>query len=130
MASRSRRTKFEAPDGPRDPEKRGHGGDPPRAKRQKRSGGPLPEIDLHGCTLEAAVRRISGGLARFRATGRTTVLVITGKGYGSAGGRPVLAPGIERWLRGQEAQALGVAGHRKVRDGGAFEVSIVRAQTQ
>ena len=74
------------------------------------------------------MRRLQGGLARLRAAGRPTVLVITGKGYGSALGKPVLAPGIERWLRGQEAKALGVAGHRKARDGGAFEVSIQRTQ--
>lgn len=119
MASRRRRTKFDALDGQ---------GDGDRPQRGKRGDGPLPEIDLHGCTLEAAVRRLSGGLARLRATGRPAALVITGKGYGSPGGTAVLGPGIERWLRSPDARALGVASHRKVRDGGAFEVSIKRTR--
>ena len=120
MASKRRRTKF-------DPQERYGERDEPSRARGKRGGeAPAGEIDLHGCTLEAAIRRLSEGLARFRAARKSPVLVITGKGYGSPGGRPVLSPGIERWLRGPEALALGVAGHRKLRDGGSFEVTIKR----
>ncbi len=119
MASRRRRNKFDALDG-EDRTERPQGG--------KSGGGSLPEIDLHGCTLEAAVRRLSGGLARLRAAGRPAALVITGKGYGSPGGRSVLGPGIERWLKSEEARSLGVAGHRKAKGGGAIEVSIKRSR--
>ena len=74
------------------------------------------------------MRRVGAGLARCRAAGKSPVLVITGKGHGSFGGRPVLGPGIERWLRGPEAQGLGVSGFRQVRGGGALEVSIQRSR--
>ena len=123
MASRRRRTKFDHEGGS------GDRGNLSQGSRGKRGEPHVPEIDLHGCTLESAVRRLSGGLARLRAAGRTSVLVITGKGYGSPGERAVLTPGIERWLRSQDAQSLGVAGHRKARDGGAFEVSISRGRS-
>jgi DNA-nicking Smr family endonuclease len=116
MASRRSKNKFHAPGGD---------GDSSRDGREGHESAP-PEIDLHGCTLESGVRRLSEGLARLRAAGRPSALVITGKGYGSPGGQSVLGPGIDRWLRGEAARALGVVGQRKVRGGGAIEVSIKR----
>ncbi|QDV08894.1 Smr domain protein [Planctomycetes bacterium Poly30] len=122
MRSRRRRAKFEHHDDLEDEvSRRG-------IRRSGRDHGAQHEIDLHGCSLESAVRRLGAGLARCRAGGKSKVLVITGKGYGSHGGRPVLGPGIERWLRGSDAQGLGVSGIRQVRGGGAFEVSIQRSR--
>jgi DNA-nicking Smr family endonuclease len=129
MGSRRRRAKFEHHEElAGEP---GLGGGDRRTGRDSRKRGreelPQHEIDLHGCTLESAVRRLGAGLARHRAAGISPVLVITGKGHGSHGGRPILAPGVERWLGGPEAAGLGVASIRAIRGGGAFEVSIKRS---
>lgn len=126
MRSRRRRAKFEHLDDLEDEVSR-QGGQK-WAQKGGRGHGAQHEIDLHGCSLESAVRRLGAGLARCRAGGKSPVLVITGKGYGSFGGRPVLGPGIERWLKGPEAQALGVTGVRQVRGGGALEVSVQRSR--
>lgn len=122
MRSRRRRAKFEHLESLEDEAAR------PGARKRGRGHGAQHEIDLHGCSLESAVRRLGAGLARCRAAGRSPVLVITGKGHGSPGGRPVLGPGIDRWLRGHEARGLGVTGVRQIRSGGAFEVSIQRSR--
>lgn len=82
------------------------------------------EIDLHGCTIEAAERRLAQELARCRAGGVSNVLVVTGKGHGSFAGRARLGPAVERWLRGAEGKAHGVTQARWLRRGGALEVSI------
>ncbi len=123
MRSRRRRAKFEHPED----DSSDDGLEGRRGSRRKGAG--LHEIDLHGCSLEAAIRRLGAGLARCRAAGRSPVLVVTGKGHGSVGGRAVLAPGIERWLKGAEAASLGVSTFGKVQGGGAFEVSIRRSRT-
>jgi len=91
-------------------------------------GGPIyaHEVDLHGCTVEASQRRLSQALTRCRAGGLSPVLVITGKGHGSHGGRAKLAPAVDAWLRGEQGRSCGVASIRKVRGGGAFEVTLSR----
>lgn len=122
MPSRRRRTKFHHPeDGDEGPSGDSVG------RRSRGQKGAAHEVDLHGCTLEAAKRRLSGELARCRAAGRSPVRIITGKGHGSRGGVPVLGPGIERWLKGPEAKGFGVASLRKVPGGGALEVTLRRS---
>ena len=87
---------------------------------------PALEIDLHGHTVERAKRRLVQDLTRARALRMTPVLVVTGKGHGSAGGTSKLRPAVEAWLRGPEGRAVGVLGLREAGKGGAFLVEIGR----
>jgi DNA-nicking Smr family endonuclease len=84
------------------------------------------EVDLHGCTVEGAERRLLGELTRCRAARRSPVLVITGRGYGSTGGTGVLGPAVRRWLEGPRGRELGVARVREERSRGALVVEIER----
>ncbi|MEM1448445.1 MAG: Smr/MutS family protein [Planctomycetota bacterium] len=115
MASRRRRRRFHDRDDP-DPSEPG-GPD---------ASGWAHEVDLHGCTVERAERRLREELTRCRAVGRSPVLVITGKGYGSMGGNGVLGPAMESWLKSREGLALGVTGVRWLKSGGALEVTLTR----
>ncbi len=85
------------------------------------------EIDLHGLTVERAIRRLEQELTVCRARRTTPVLVITGRGFGSAGQQSVLGPAIEKWLRGARGGALGVVQCRRVQRGGALWVELSRA---
>lgn len=85
-----------------------------------------PELDLHGCNVGTALRRVAGELARVRARGGRTLVVVVGRGFGSHGGRAKVGPEVERWLRGAEARQLGAGDVRSFNGGGALEVSIVR----
>ena len=116
MASRRRKRRFHDEDG-----------DEPEL--DARSQGPAwrHEVDLHGCTVESAQRRLLGELTRCRATRCSPVLVITGKGFGSAGGNGVLGPAMERWLKGPDGRSVGVTSVRAVRSGGALEVVLQRS---
>lgn len=86
-----------------------------------------PTLDLHGLSVDGALRRTRSELARCRAGGARKLVLVTGKGYGSHGGRARILPEIERWLRGEEAQGLGAQGIRRLPHGGALEVSITRS---
>lgn len=92
----------------------------------RRSAAFAHEVDLHGCTVESAQRRLLQALTRCRAGGLSPVLVITGKGYGSMGGRAKLAPATLQWLNGEGGRSVGVTAVRRIRQGGAFEVSLAR----
>lgn len=59
------------------------------------------QIDLHGLRGEAAVRRLERFVAQASASGLRTVLVITGKGHHSPGGRGILRQKVEDWIRGR-----------------------------
>ncbi len=89
-------------------------------------GAEVHEVDLHGCTVEQAERRLRAELTRCRAVRRSPVHVITGRGFGSKGGNGVLGPAMARWLRGPEGQQLGVTLIREINGGGALEVRIER----
>ena len=69
--------------------------------RPRRGDGSLPRVDLHGCTLDQARRRLAQELTRWRAGGATRGRVITGSGFGSPGGKARLAPEVDSWLRGE-----------------------------
>jgi DNA-nicking Smr family endonuclease len=87
---------------------------------------PALEVDLHGHTIERAKRRLLEELTRARALRMTPVLVVTGKGLGSAGGSARLRPAVEAWLRGPEGRAVGVLSLADAGKGGAFLVRIGR----
>lgn len=91
----------------------------------RRGEGPGVELDLHGHTVDAALRRLAQELARWRAGGVTRGRVITGLGFGSHGGRARLAPEVEGWLQG-EGRAYGVVEVRAVPGLGAFDVRVAR----
>ncbi|MEZ6016341.1 MAG: Smr/MutS family protein [Planctomycetota bacterium] len=84
------------------------------------------EIDLHGHTVDRAKRRLLQELTRARALRISPILVVTGKGHGSAGGSAKLRPAVEAWLRGPEGRALGVRTLREAGKGGAFSVELAR----
>jgi DNA-nicking Smr family endonuclease len=87
---------------------------------------PVLEVDLHGHTVERAKRRLLQELTRARALRMSPVLVVTGKGFGSAGGSAKLRPAVEAWLLGPEGRAVGVLGLSDAGKGGAFLVRIGR----
>jgi len=87
---------------------------------------PALEVDLHGHTVERAKRRLLQELTRARALRISPVLVVTGKGFGSAGGSAKLRPAVEAWLRGPDGRAVGVLGLTDAGKGGAFLVRIGR----
>jgi DNA-nicking Smr family endonuclease len=59
---------------------------------------PEARIDLHRMTQEDAHQALDRFLAGAQAAGRRSVLVITGKGYGSGGAVGVLKAAVPRWL--------------------------------
>jgi DNA-nicking Smr family endonuclease len=79
-------------------------------------------VDLHGLTVELALRRVAQALHAARVRGRTRLLVITGAGWGNPDQKPVLRPRVEAWLRGPEGRALGVKDVRRVHRDGALDV--------
>ncbi len=58
------------------------------------------QIDLHGLGGDAALRRLESFIAEASSAGARTVLVITGKGHHSPGGRGILRQRVEQWIRG------------------------------
>ena len=59
---------------------------------------PESRIDLHNMTQDEAHRALVGFLAAAQAAGRRSVLVITGKGYGTDGALGVLKTNVPRWI--------------------------------
>lgn len=57
------------------------------------------QIDLHGLRTEPALRRLARFVDQAAASGSRTVLVITGKGHHSPGGRGILRQKVEEWIR-------------------------------
>jgi DNA-nicking Smr family endonuclease len=84
----------------------------------------VESIDLHGLTVEQALRRVAQELHAARVRRLVRVIVVTGAGWGSPGQKPVLLPRVEAWLRGPEARALGVRDVRRARGGGALDVRL------
>ena len=81
---------------------------------------PAREIDLHGLPVERALARLEHELVFCRARRISPVLVITGRGWGSAGGRSVLGPAVRSWIEGASGRALGVRECRPTARGGAL----------
>ena len=57
-----------------------------------------PRIDLHRRRAGEALEYLAMMLQVYRRRGTAEVLVIHGRGHHSAGGVPVLAPLVRRWL--------------------------------
>ncbi|MEZ5975489.1 MAG: Smr/MutS family protein [Planctomycetota bacterium] len=83
------------------------------------------EIDLHGVTVARALVRLGQDLYMARARGERSVVVITGRGYGSRGGTGVLGPAVRDWLRGEAGRKLGVHSIESIAKGGALRVHLM-----
>lgn len=79
-------------------------------------------VDLHGMTVEQALRRVAQALHTARVRRWTRLLVVTGAGWGNPDQKPILRPRVEAWLRGPEGRALGVKDVRRVHRDGALDV--------
>ncbi len=79
-------------------------------------------VDLHGLTVERALRRVAQALHTARVRRRPRLLIVTGAGWGNADQKAVLRPAIEAWLRGPEGRALGVKDVQRVHRDGALDV--------
>ena len=87
-------------------------------KLRKRHWPVQDELDLHGLTRDAARDAVGDFLRRAVRRGVRCVRIIHGKGYGSAGGEPVLRSMVHSWLvqmEKDEVVAFCVAGKK---DGG------------
>lgn len=82
----------------------------------------IDTVDLHGLTVERALRRVAQELHAARVRGRTRLLLVTGAGWGNPDQKPVLRPRVEAWLRGPEGRAAGVKDVRRAHKDGALEV--------
>jgi DNA-nicking Smr family endonuclease len=67
-------------------------------KLRKRRWPVQDELDLHDMNRETARDQVGDFLRRAMKRGLRCVRVIHGKGYGSAGGEPVLRPMVHSWL--------------------------------
>lgn len=67
-------------------------------KLRKRHWPVQDELDLHGMTRDTARDQVGDFLRRAMKRGLRCVRVIHGKGYGSAGGEPVLRSMVHSWL--------------------------------
>ena len=85
---------------------------------------PAREIDLHGLDVPGALARLRSELAFCRARGISPLLVITGRGLGSPGGRAVLGPAVRSWLTGRAGRAAGVVECRSTSRGGALWIRL------
>jgi len=81
-------------------------------------------VDLHGLTVEQALRRVAQELHAARVRRLRRLVIITGAGWGNRDGKPVLRPRIEAWLRGPEGRAAGVRDVRRVHRDGALAVDL------
>ena len=70
-------------------------------KRQKKSVKPQEELDLHGMTSDKALMRLKFFIEGSRRKGLKCVLIVVGKGNHSEGGKSVLHPIVETWLKGE-----------------------------
>lgn len=80
----------------------GHGTDVLRDLRKGRWA-VQASLDLHGCSLDEARRRLEGFLSDCLAYGARCVRIVHGVGYGSPDGVGVLGPQVRRWLANWEA---------------------------
>jgi len=84
----------------------------------------IETVDLHGLTVEKALRRVSQALHAARVRGWSRLVIVTGAGWGNPDWKPVLRPRVEAWLRGPEGRAAGVRDVRRVHKEGALEVHL------
>ncbi|MFT4540836.1 MAG: DNA-nicking Smr family endonuclease [Planctomycetota bacterium] len=87
---------------------------------------PEHEIDLHGLRVAQALRHLKLRLTVCRSMSIPRVRIITGRGWGSPGGKARLKPAVEEWLLGPEGRALGVREISEASQGGAWDVMLTR----
>ena len=87
---------------------------------------PDAQVDLHGLAPEQALRALSRGLHAARLRRATSVLVITGKGWGNREQKPILRQKVEAYLRGPDGLRAGVEGFTLESHGGALLVRMRR----
>lgn len=88
------------------------------------------ELDLHGLTPHAALRRLAQELHSARVQGAARMLVITGRGWGNRLQEAKLRPIVESWLRGPEGTRAGVSAVTRVQKGGALLVQLGRGSNR
>jgi hypothetical protein len=101
--------------------KRQHG---PAGVSREAWGAIHPLLDLHGMTADDAVRTAGRWLRARQADGERTVVVVTGRGVHSPGGRPVLPGEVEHLLHGLKGTV--VAAFARAPGGGGFRVELRR----
>ncbi len=74
-----------------------------KARQRERIG---DHIDLHRLQSAEAMKKLGRFVAEARSSGVRTVLVITGKGHHSPGGRSVLKQRVEQWLAGSGRRSV------------------------
>ena len=84
------------------------------------------QIDLHGCSVEQALRKLRFAVQNCRQQRYDTLLAITGRGLHNARQESVLSPVVLAWAESEEARALGVLGARLESKGGAVSMEIAR----
>lgn len=85
-------------------------------------------VDLHRLKSRDALRRLERFVAESRAAGLRSVLVITGKGHHSPGGRGVLKQRVEEWIVGPGGRYLEsyAEAPRRLGGGGAYVLHLRR----
>jgi DNA-nicking Smr family endonuclease len=76
-------------------------------------------LDLHGKTRDEALMLVENFVHYGVLHGAQTLLIITGKGYRSGKGGPVLRPTIEAWLRDQGKKRIQRVQEAPPRHGGS-----------
>jgi DNA-nicking Smr family endonuclease len=97
---------------------------------RERSRGPdddpdeLIEVDLHGLTPAAALRRLEHTLHTARIQGLTWLRAITGRGLGNWTQQPILRQHVEDWLRSPKGARYGVADVQVERSSGGGSIRV------
>ena len=86
-------------------------------------------ISLRQKTRDEARWLLENFLRARRVRGDRFVTVIHGKGYGSAGGQPVLARRVPEWLAGWKPELVAAWGEARREDGGGGALYVVLAST-
>ena len=94
--------------------------------RKRRTGEPEPawELDLHGKTVEQALRLARQELFMRWKRGQSPGLLITGRGVHSGDGVPRLFEAIKQLLHSEEAAGLGVRDRTPGRGRGSWLVHL------
>ena len=107
--------------GPFDPAAKFEGAPPPPPSRAESRGtpdSPDAELDLHGKTLEEALRMVGNFLQTSHRRKLRILLIITGKGHHSGATGPVLREAVFRWLERNGAPMIRFLGWAPPRHGG------------
>jgi len=82
-----------------------------------------PRLMLRKLPLELALDRLERFVQLWRHQGVAEVIVVVGKGHGSPGGEPVLAPAVREWLD-RHPQQIGSHEEAPAREGGSGAILV------